>query len=90
MKRFQFGFGFWLFTISLAVAALIIGGFVAFQNVKEKKIQRQTSREAALTCTTDMATEFHIHPMLKITLLGKAQEISPNIGITPLCMNSYP
>jgi sulfur carrier protein ThiS len=35
-----------------------------------------------------MATEFHIHPVLKITLLGKIQEIPANIGVTSLCMNA--
>lgn len=88
MKRFQLGFGFWLFTVSLTVAVLIIGGFIAFQNAKEEKIQKQTSREVALFCTTDMATQFHIHPMLKIKILGKEQEIPADIGITPLCMNA--
>ncbi len=88
MKGLKLGFGFWLFTLSLAAAVLIIGGFIVFQNAKQEKIQKQTSREVALSCTTDMATQFHIHPVLKMTLLGKAQEIPANIGITPLCMNA--
>lgn len=88
MKRFQLGFGFWLFTLSLAAAGLIIGGFIAFQNAKAQKIQTQTSREVALSCTTDMATQFHIHPTLTITLFGQRQEIQANIGVTTLCMNA--
>lgn len=47
-----------------------------------------TSREVALTCTTDMATKFHIHPMLEIYLLGERQPIPANIGIQPTCMTS--
>ena len=88
MKGLQLGFGFWLFTVSLVVAVLIIGGFLTFQNVKKEKIEMQTSREVALTCTTDMATQFHIHPVLTMKILGKVQEIPAEIGVTPLCMNA--
>lgn len=48
----------------------------------------KTNRELALTCTTDMATQFHIHPHLAIFINGQKQEISVNIGIKPNCMNS--
>ncbi len=47
-----------------------------------------TTREVALTCTTDMATQFHIHTGLKIIIGGKPQDIPANIGIHPQCMNS--
>lgn len=46
----------------------------------------RTSREVALTCTTDMATEFHIHPILEIYINGEKHLIPANIGISPNCM----
>jgi hypothetical protein len=48
----------------------------------------RTAREVALTCTTDMATEFHIHPVLDIYINGEKQLIPANVGITPNCMYS--
>lgn len=47
-----------------------------------------TSREVALTCTTDMATQFHIHPDLTIMIKGVPMVLPPDIGIRPNCMNS--
>ncbi len=35
-----------------------------------------------------MATQFHIHPVLKIVVNGKEQVVPANIGIQPNCMNS--
>ena len=46
----------------------------------------KTNREVALTCTTDMATQFHIHPVLKVIINGEPQEISGNIGVMSNCM----
>lgn len=46
-----------------------------------------TNRELAMSCTTDMATEFHIHPKLIITIDGKDQPIPSGIGIKNGCMN---
>lgn len=46
----------------------------------------RTPREVAMTCTTDMATEFHIHPVLEIYINGEKQLIPANVGITPNCM----
>ncbi len=48
----------------------------------------KTNREVALACTTDMATQFHIHPQLKIIANGQPQEIPANIGIGLTCMNA--
>jgi len=41
----------------------------------------------ALTCTTDMATKFHIHPQVAILINGERQTIPSNVGITSTCMN---
>ncbi len=40
-----------------------------------------------MLCTTDMATQFHIHPYLKIFINGQPQEIPADIGITNGCMH---
>jgi len=47
-----------------------------------------TTREVALTCTTDMATVYHIHPTLAISLNGVPYTIPANVGIKAGCMNS--
>ena len=86
--RFQFGFGFWLSVVSFVLAGLIIWGTLALQRLRETKDEPKTSREMALTCTSDMATQFHIHPHLKIEINGVGQIIPANVGITSVCMNS--
>lgn len=67
--------------IIVAVVLLIIG---ASTNSTSSK----TNREVALTCTTDMATQFHIHPNLEIIVNGQKQDIPANIGIGSICMNA--
>ena len=75
--------GYWVLgTITLVVFSVII--LLSFINSPSVK----TNRELALTCTTDMATQFHIHPHLEIIINGVKQEIPANIGVTPKCMNS--
>ena len=75
----------------------IIGGFMglvvlflvlAIRSSAPPDSAKKTTREIALLCTTDMATQFHIHPFLKIIANGQKQEIPLNIGIFPTCMNS--
>lgn len=48
----------------------------------------QSSRDAALICTTDLATQYHIHPELKIVINGVESPVPVNIGIKPGCMNA--
>ncbi len=48
----------------------------------------RTAREVALTCTTDMATKFHIHPNLEIRFDGEVQTMPADVGILPNCMYS--
>ena len=68
---------------------IVVVGLFAWSNVATRhKSSSRTDREVALTCTTDMATQFHIHPILKIIVNGHEQTISANIGIQPACMNS--
>ena len=88
MKKLKLSFGFWLCVISFSIAGVIIWGVMASEKSNEARNETKTSRDIALTCTTDMATRFHIHPQLKITINGSDQTIPANIGIKSFCMNS--
>ena len=88
MKKLKLGFGFWLCVISFGLAGLIIWGAIASQKSNEARNEAKTSREIALACTTDMATRFHIHPQLKITINGNDQTLPADIGIKSSCLNS--
>lgn len=88
MKGFKIGFGGWIVIIFIA---LIVFAIWWSPKAKETKLKRQaemSSREAALLCTSDMATQYHIHPELAIVINGKVQEIPIGIGIQPSCMTS--
>ena len=65
----------------VVVAAIIIVG------IYPKSSSIKTNREVALVCTTDMATQFHIHPHLEIIINSQPQEIPANIGINAACMH---
>lgn len=67
----------------LAVGLFVLGNFTT-----KSAQSNRTNREVALACTTDMATQFHIHPHLTILINGVNQEIPANIGITAGCMNA--
>lgn len=68
---------------------LLVGGLVWLAlSAPKRSASSITTREVALTCTTDMATKFHIHPQLKIIINGEPQDVPSGIGITPQCMNS--
>lgn len=69
--------------LGIIAVALMGLGVLVFTNAQKPK----TNREVALTCTTDMATQFHIHPYLEIMINGQAQEIPANIGVIAGCMN---
>lgn len=75
-------------TVVFGISALILF-LVLFTRGEQESVKiERTNREVALTCTTDMATEFHIHPTLEIIVNGEKQEIPPNIGVLPNCMNA--
>ncbi len=76
---------YWIIGL-ITIAVVVVLGFLIFRN--SKPLSEKTNREVALTCTTDMATQFHIHPILKIVINGEPQEIPTNIGVTPTCMTS--
>lgn len=77
---------YWVIGVVTVLAfALLI--FLIFKNAPES-VTKKTNRELALSCTTDMATEFHIHPTLEIIILGQKQEIPKDVGIIDGCMNA--
>lgn len=74
----------------IAVVILIAGlawGFLAHSKTRETEVATETTREVALSCTTDMFTKFHIHPTVSITIDGTPLEVPANIGITSGCMH---
>ena len=84
----KLGFGFWLGLVSIIVVGGFIWAMIAMANHKTKQYRNSTARQVALMCTTDMATQFHIHPQLTIVINGQQQVIPANTGITEACMNS--
>lgn len=72
--------------VVLTVGAIICVALLLIVLGNQPKTTERTPREVALTCTTDMATEFHIHPNLEIFINGEKQLIPVNVGITPNCM----
>ncbi len=75
----------WWIVGFIVVSVAVLFGIVFYQN---KPFSSKTNREVALACTTEMATQFHIHPNLEIIVNGQKQEIPTNIGITGVCMNA--
>lgn len=75
----------WQWVLGAIALAVVLGLLVwgrAGGSVGEK-----TTREVAESCTTDMATQFHIHPHLVIMTNGVAEVMPANIGITNGCMH---
>lgn len=84
MKRIKNSASFWFTGVIILSVGLIVLGI----NTSQSKVVAETSREVALTCTTDMATKYHIHPVLTIVISGVKQIIPGEIGIKPTCMTS--
>lgn len=77
------------------VLALLLSGVlvVAFLSSQKKPTEQPTqsnlsAREVALACTSDMATQYHVHPTLKILVNGKEETVPADIGIHSSCMNA--
>lgn len=80
-------------TTTLAVLGIAVLGLVLIVSMRggsgsPKALSEKTNREVALTCTTDMATEFHIHPIVEVVINGESEKIPTNLGIRQNCMNS--
>jgi hypothetical protein len=79
-------------TIIIFIIILILTVGVVFMMMKASakkmaKLAAMTPREIASTCTTDMATQFHIHPELHIVIDGVPVIVPADIGITDTCMH---
>ena len=82
-KKYQESSMIW-WVVGFIMISLALLVFIIFKSAPPYK----TNREVALTCTTDMATQFHIHPNLEIIINGQKQEIPTDVGINAGCMNS--
>jgi hypothetical protein len=67
---------------------ILIGAIAGYSYRGSQRLAKLSSRDIALSCTTDMATQFHIHPHLEIYINGQQQVIPSDTGITPACMHS--
>jgi hypothetical protein len=69
------------------VIVLILGGLIwwsgAAKSKKEGALEAMSSREIALRQTTDMATQYHIHPEIAIIVNGTPVAIPHNLGVAP-------
>jgi hypothetical protein len=81
-------------SLASTVAVLGLFGYIiasgnpsGSDSAKPSETSTANPHEVAMTCTTDMATQFHIHPQLAILIDGVRQTIPANIGITNGCMN---
>ena len=68
-------------------AVVVLGLFISSRFISHSAQNSFSNRQAALICTTDMATQFHIHPHIQIIIDGVTQEIPANIGISLDCMH---
>lgn len=75
-----------LVILAITIAAFAIILLLAFKDAIF--LSGKTNREIALMCTTEMATQFHIHPHLEILVDGQKQEIPADIGVEAKCMRS--
>lgn len=73
--------------IIVLVTGLIYWGSVSAQKEKTT-LENMTSREVALRSTTDMATEYHIHPELSILVNGVEVSIPRNLGVAATGMTA--
>lgn len=77
-----------ILAVVIVVVVILLGVFLWVNRQVPPDIQKQTSREVALGCTTDMATAFHIHPELHIYVDGKEVMVPDDTGIKNGCMNA--
>ncbi len=87
-KKYQESSSIIWWIIGIIIVSVLVIVFLVFKDYFENYIHPKTNREVALACTTEMATQFHIHPNLEIIINGQKQEIPTDIGITGGCMNA--
>lgn len=78
--------------IGLVIVGLGVGGWAFSRTKTSSTTETSTTARAdkALldSCTTDMATTFHIHSHLTVTISGQGETIAANTGISSDCMHS--
>src|SRR5690349_15947730 len=77
----------------MIVGVLLLGGaawwfIMASGNPKTPTDQASEHRKLLDRCTTDMATVFHIHAHLTVTINGHDASVPADTGITSTCMHS--
>jgi len=76
----------------IALFVVLFGSLIWSSNkAKQGKVTAEvalSSRDAALLCTSDAQTIYHIHPALHIVINGVNEPIPAGIGLTPTCMRS--
>lgn len=77
--------------VTVTIAAMLVGviglNFASTLPSIAPQSAQATTRQLTLSCTTDEATTFHIHPHLRIIINGVEQTIPGNTGITPGCQH---
>ncbi len=67
--------------VGIIVLLFVARSYTRHATVLENTKTTRTNREIAMSCTTDMATKFHIHSLLAIVINGQKQDIPTNVGI---------
>jgi|JI10StandDraft_1071094.scaffolds.fasta_scaffold132054_2 hypothetical protein len=72
-------------TIIIVGIVALIAGLIYWSGASKRKerseLESMSSRDVALRSTTDMATEYHIHPELSIFVNGQEMLIPTNLGV---------
>lgn len=85
MKKRNKNMVIWIVVVAVAIGLL---GFNTFANIiSGGDSTPRSTRDVALSCTTDAFTKFHIHPHLEIMVNGARHEISSNVGVSLTCMH---
>lgn len=74
----------------IIIGCVLIISLISYALFRPDPRQAMTSRELLQVCTTEMATQYHIHAQLKIMADKKTIEVPANIGIDQVknCMSS--
>lgn len=72
-------------TIIIVGIVALIAGLIYWSGASKRKerseLESMSSRDVALRSTTDMATEYHIHPEISIFVNGQEVLIPNNLGV---------
>lgn len=78
--------------IFIILTILVIGFLFYWGKVNDEKevkgLSKLDSTQAANTCVTHQNLGMHIHPTIKINILGEYVDIPQNIGIDNTCMKA--